>query len=440
MNARPHLSFWQIWNMSFGFFGIQFGFGLQMGNMSAIYEFLGANESQLPLLWLAAPLTGLVVQPIIGHMSDRTWGPLGRRRPYFLVGALLSSLALLAMPHSSALWMAAGLLWVLDAAVNISMEPFRAFVADLLPEAQRTVGFAMQSVFIGAGAVIASLLPELLHKWGGLSIHTAPGQPIPQTVLWAFTIGAIVFMVAVLWTIVTTREYPPDNLEQLKHAQKQGFGEIWVAFREMPRRMKKLALVQFFTWMALFAMWVFFGVAVARDIVGASDPTSDLYKTGIELANRCFATYNFVAFIAAIALLWIGRHVSAHLIHTVSLALGGLGLMSVGFTKSPAMLLLAFVGVGIAWASILSMPYAMLSSVLPPAKMGVYMGIFNFFIVIPQIVVAIGLSRVVESMPDFSRLNAVVFGGVCMLVASGLTMWVHDHAPAEILATPEVSL
>ena len=293
-----------------------------MGNMSAIYEYLGASESELPLLWLAAPLTGLIVQPIIGHMSDRTWGPLGRRRPYFLTGALLASLALLAMPHSSALWMAAGLLWVLDASVNVSMEPFRAFVADLLPDEQRTVGFAMQSAFIGAGAVIASKLPGWLHDWG-ISISTSVTRPIPQTVITAFTVGAIVFFLAVLWTIVTTREYPPEDLEALRRKQSENFGHIWIAFREMPTRMKQLAFVQFFTWMALFCMWIFFSVAVARNILGATDTRSELYERGINLARDCFAQYNFVGFIAALVFLWLGRVASAKWIHVVSLLLGG---------------------------------------------------------------------------------------------------------------------
>jgi maltose/moltooligosaccharide transporter len=425
-SARPRLSFWQIWNMSFGFFGIQFGWGLQMGNMSAIYEYLGANEHQLPLLWLAAPLTGLLVQPIIGHMSDRTWNRLGRRRPYFLVGAILSSVALLAMPHSGTLWMAAGLLWILDASVNVSMEPFRAFVADLLPEEQRTVGFAMQSVFIGAGAVIASKLPSWLQS-AGVSIQTGPGQPIPQTTEMAFTIGAAVFLVAVLWTVFTTREYPPDDMEALRQKQREGWGEIFSAFREMPSRMKQLAAVQFFTWMGLFCMWIFFSVAVARNIMGAESTDSDLYKRGIALANDCFAQYNFVAFLAAMGFLWLGRVMSAKWIHFFSLLLGGAGLASVGVIRSPEMLLVAFTGIGIAWASILSMPYAMLSSSLPAARMGVYMGIFNFFIVIPQILVAIILSRVMENFPQVNRLTAVVIGGVCLLIAALLTLLVKQE-------------
>jgi len=427
--SKPRLSFWQIWNMSFGFFGIQFGWGLQMGNMSAIYEYLGAKESELPLLWLAAPLTGLIVQPIVGHMSDRTWGPLGRRRPYFLVGAILASLALLAMPHSSVLWMAAGLLWILDASVNVSMEPFRAFVADLLPENQRTVGFAMQSVFIGAGAVIASKLPEWLHTYGNVGIETSPDQPIPQTVHVAFTVGAVVFFLAVLWTILTTREHPPADLDALRRKKAEGFGEIFLAFREMPVRMKQLAVVQFFTWSALFSMWIFFAPAVARNILGATDTTSDLYKKGIDLANNCFATYNLVAFFAAMGFLWLGRKIPARTIHFVSLLLGGLGLASIGVIREPALLLAAFVGVGIAWASILSMPYAMLSGSLPEDRMGVYMGIFNLFIVIPQILVALILSRVMDQFPQVSRLSAVVAGGFCMLIAALFTLRVDTREP-----------
>jgi maltose/moltooligosaccharide transporter len=430
MNKKP-LNFFQIWNMSFGFFGIQFGWGLQMGNMSAIYEYLGANESQLPLLWLAAPLTGLIIQPIIGHMSDRTWGPLGRRRPYFLVGAILASLALLAMPHSPTLWIAAGLLWILDASVNVSMEPFRAFVADLLPDAQRTVGFAMQSVFIGAGAVIASKLPGWLHDIGGVSIATGSEHPIPQTVIAAFTTGAVVFFLAVLWTIVTTKEHPPEDLDAFRAKKAEGWGEIWSAFCEMPRRMKQLAGVQFFTWMGLFCMWIFFAPAVARNVLGATDTASDLYKEGIALANNCFAIYNLTAFFAAMAFLWLGRILSAKWIHVVSLLLGGCGLAALMVVRDQTLLQACFIGVGIAWASILSMPYAMLSTALPPERMGVYMGIFNFFIVIPQILVAIILSRVMEHFPQVDRLGAVVFGGFSMILAGILTMVLVRHREGE---------
>ena len=424
----PRLSFWQIWDMSFGFFGIQFGWGLQMGNMSSIYEYLGAKESELPLLWLAAPLTGLIVQPVIGTMSDRTWHPvLGRRRPYFLLGAIFSSLALLLMPHSGTLWMAAGLLWILDASANVSMEPFRAFVADLLPEQQRTVGFAMQSVFIGAGAVIASKLPGWLRDHFGVSAVTGAGQAIPQTIHVAFTIGAVVFLLSVLWTVLTTREYPPSPHESKPHLG--GVAEILDALRQMPGRMKQLAVVQFFTWMGLFCMWIFFSVAVARNIMGAQDTTSSLYKDGIDLANNCYAICNLVAFFAAMAFLWLGRVVSAKWIHFFSLLAGGLGLSAVGFVRNPEVLQwVCFSAVGVAWASILSMPYAMLSGSLPPRRMGVYMGIFNFFIVIPQILVAIILSRVMEHFPGVSRLSAVVFGGMALLMAAIATLPVQPSS------------
>lgn len=431
MTGKPRLSFWQIWNMSFGFFGIQFGWGLQMGNMSSIYEYLGANENELPLLWLAAPLTGLIVQPLIGAMSDRTWHPFwGRRRPYFLIGAIFSSLALLIMPHSGTLWMAAGLLWILDASVNVSMEPFRAFVADLLPEQQRTVGFAMQSVFIGAGAVIASKLPGFLRDHCGVSADTGMGQAIPKTVHIAFTVGAIVFLLSVLWTVFTTNEHPPAADEPKK--EKSGMGEIIDALKHMPGRMKQLAFVQFFTWMGLFCMWIFFSVAVARNIMGAEDTGSKLYKDGIDLANNCFAVYNLVAFLFAMALLWLGRIFSAKWIHFFSLVAGGIGLAAVGFVHDPLILQwVCFTGIGIAWASILSMPYAMLSNALPNDRVGVYMGIFNFFIVIPQILVAIVLSRVMEKFEDFSRLNAVVFGGVCMFIAALFTLAVGSDSSSK---------
>jgi len=289
-----------IWNMSFGFFGIQFGWGLQMGNMSSIYEYLGAREQDLPLLWLAAPLTGLLVQPIIGHASDRTWHRiLGRRRPYFLGGAIFASLALFLMPKCSALWMAAGLLWILDAAVNVSMEPFRAFVADLLPESQHTVGFAMQSVFIGLGSVLAAKLPGVLYGMG-ISRFTGPGQPIPETVHWAFNIGATVFILAVLWTIFTTKEHPPtEEQRRAVEGEEGGLKEILKALKEMPPRMRELASVQFFTWMALFCMWIYFPVAVAWNIMGATSTESDVYKQGIQLANDCLAQSSIAGLLAA---------------------------------------------------------------------------------------------------------------------------------------------
>jgi len=306
---KPPRTYWQIWNMSFGFLGIQFGWGLQMANMSAIYEYLGARADQIPILWLAAPLTGLIVQPIIGQASDRTWGRLGRRRPYFLTGALLSSAALILMPHCSALWMAAGLLWVLDACINISMEPFRAFVADLLPEQQRTRGFAMQSLFIGFGAVIASALPYLLTNVFHFTETRAAGT-IPFTVRLAFYIGAAAFLGAVLWTIFTTKEYPPENMEEFRKQKAErrgllaGAREIAVSVREMPRTMRQLAWVQLSTWLGLFCMWLYFPVAVARNVFGAADTNSPLYSTGVEWAGVCFGMYSLVCFARAGPLVW----------------------------------------------------------------------------------------------------------------------------------------
>src|SRR6201997_5437813 len=330
--TKPRLAFWQIWNMSFGFFGIQFGWGLQMGNMSAIYEYLGASESELPILWLAAPLTGLIVQPIIGHMSDHTWGPLGRRRPYFLTGAILSSLALVLMPKSSTLWMAAGLLWILDASINISMEPFRAFVADLLPEEQRTRGFAMQSLFIGLGAVVASALPWMMTNWFGVSggVH---GGAIPFTVRLSFYIGAAAFLGAVSWTIFTTREYPPENLEQFQQMKSRegsvtsSVGEILKSIAAMPPTMRQLAWVQICTWLAFFCMWLYFPVAVARNVFGAVETNSVLYTSGVEWAGVCFGMYSLVCFGFSFLLPALARQFGRKATHSLCLICGGLGLL-----------------------------------------------------------------------------------------------------------------
>jgi len=422
---KPSLSLSQIINMSVGFFGIQFGWGLQMGNMSPIYEYLGAKPDELPILWLAAPLTGLIVQPIIGYMSDRTWTPLGRRRPYFLVGAILSSICLFFMPRSGALWMAAGLLWILDASINISMEPFRAFVADMLPERQRTLGFAMQSAFICAGSVIASKLPEFLNKNLGISSAVSAEQQVPLTIHYAFAIGSVVFFLAVLWTILTTREYPPDATN---HSQETGGVQDFVnAFLEMPTRMKQLAVVQFFTWMGLFCMFIYLGPALGRDLMGAETPENPLYQKGVDLQNNCNAVYSLTAFVAALAILFLSGKLSAKWIHFAALTLGGLGLMSVGWVTPETSWILtsiSFVGVGIAWASILSMPYAMLSAVIPAHRTGIYMGIFNLFIVIPEILFAIGVSQLMEVAPSITRLQVVVFGGISLLVAALATLFV----------------
>jgi len=418
---KPRLSFWQIWNMSFGFFGIQFGWGLQMANMSAIYQYLGAKESELAVLWLAAPLTGLIVQPIIGYVSDRTWGALGRRRPYFLTGAILASLALIAMPNAGTVWMAAGLLWVLDASVNVSMEPFRAFVGDLLPVEQRKSGFAMQSVLIGLGAVLSSALPFVLTNWFG--VMSEPGEgAIPRTVRLAFYIGSGVFFLAVLYTISTTREYPPEDLtafQKLK-AESAGWGnafrEIFRGIGSMPRAMRQLAVVQFFTWFALFCMWLYFVPAVATKVFGGT-PGSAAYQAGNEWGGVCFAVYNGTGFVFALALLALVRRFTARGIHRVCLVCGGAGLILAFALRQQHLLIGSMVLVGVAWASILSMPYAMLSNAIPAEKMGFYMGVFNFFIVIPQILASLGLGLLMRSVLGDNPMNVVLLGGASMVLA-----------------------
>ena len=429
---KPPRTFWQIWNMSFGFLGIQFGWGLQMANMSAIYEYLGARADQIPILWLAAPLTGLLVQPIIGHASDRTWGQLGRRRPYFLAGAILSSAALILMPRSSALWMAAGLLWVLDACINISMEPFRAFVADLLPEFQRTRGFAMQSLFIGLGAVVASALPFLLTHVFHVSDKAGGSSPIPYTVRLSFYIGGAAFLGAVLYTVATTPEYPPENLTAFANAKAKHVGirnngrEILKAIWEMPQTMRQLASVQFFTWLGLFCMWLFFPVAVARNVFGASETSSPLYSAGVEWAGVCFGMYSLVCFGFSFALPTLARRFGRKTTHSLCLICGGLGLLSVAVIHDKYALLLSMAGVGIAWASTLSMPYSILAGSLPHGKTGVYMGIFNFFIVIPEITASLLFGWVMGHLLNNNRLSAVIAGGIFFLLAAVLTQRVED--------------
>ena len=442
--AKPRLSFWQIWNMSFGFGGIQFGWGLQMANMSAIYEYLGAHADQLAYLWLAAPLTGLIVQPIIGHASDRTWNSLGRRRPYFLVGAILSSLALILMPRSSALWMAAGLLWILDASINVSMEPFRAFVADMLPEEQRTSGFAMQSIFIGIGAVVASAMPFILTHWFNVSDTAGATSAIPYTVRLSFYLGAAAFFGAVLYTILTTKEYPPEDMEAFRRMKSEHTGfaqnaaEILHSIRTMPKTMRQLAPVQFCTWLGLFCMWLYFGVAIARSVFGATSPTSPSYTEGIKWGGICFAAYSGVTFGFGCLLPVIARAVGRKATHALCLLCGGLGLLSVFLIHTPWLLMLPMTGVGIAWASTLSMPYAVLVGSLPPQKVGVYMGIFNFFIVLPEIIAGALFNRVVNFLiPRLPasmdvRLAVVMIGGCALIFAALLMLRVEDSTdPAD---------
>ncbi|MBM3917546.1 MAG: SLC45 family MFS transporter [Sphingomonadales bacterium] len=432
MQIKPTLSFWQIWNMSFGFMGIQFGWGLQMANMSSIYESLGAKPEQIPGLWLAAPLTGLLVQPIIGYLSDRTWHPVwGRRRPFFLIGAILSSLCLFLMPSSSTLWMAAGLLWVLDSSINISMEPFRAFVADQLPAEQRTRGFSMQSFFIGIGATIASALPWIFTNWFNID-GTANSGEIAANVKWSFYIGAVAFLGAVLYTVFTTKEYPPTTQQLDEQAQGKGFvhgvKEIAEAISNMPRRMRQLALVQFLTWPGLFLMWFFFTTAVASEIF-KGEPGSEVYGKGADLAGLAYSFENVITFLFALVLPFLAAKIGQKWTHFTSLFIGGSGLLLLNFVNvnNAWMLFLIMALVGIAWSSILSMPYAMLVPCLPPHRIGVYMGIFNFFIVLPEIIASLFFGDIMSAWLDNSRIAAVTVGGILLIIAGVLTLRIKEE-------------
>lgn len=440
---KPPLGFWQIFNMSFGFFGIQFGWDLQRANMGPIYEFLKASPDQIPLLFLAAPLTGLIVQPIIGYMSDRTWHPWwGRRRPYFFVGAVLSTICLFFMPNSSELWMAAGLLWILDTAGNVAMEPFRAFVADKLPDWQRTRGFAMQSLMIGLGGSIASALPWLLSNLMGVSRESVEGQ-IPNSVKYAFYIGGTIFLLSVLYTIFSTKEYPPADInfkEKVKESNK-GFAsalrEIIHAVTHMPAKMKQLAIVQFFTWPGLFLMWFYYSTAVARNVFGAVSETDTIYTKGVEFAGLTLSFYNVVAFLFALIIPFVAFKLGRKLTHSICLLCGAVGLISVGFVGNHYMLYGCMVGVGIAWTSILSMPYAMLAGSLPEDKIGLYMGIFNFFIVLPEIIASLFFGWVMTNLLDNNRMIAVQLGGVMMILAAVICYFVVKENKHEIPSSAE---
>lgn len=497
------LSFWEIWNMSFGFLGIQFGFALQNANTSRIFETLGANVEDIPILWIAAPVTGLVVQPIIGYFSDKTWTRLGRRRPYFLIGAILSSIALFIMPNSPTLWVAAGTLWIMDASINISMEPFRAFVGDNLPERQRTLGFSMQSFFIGIGAVVGSALPWVFTNWIGLS-NTAPEGVIPDSVKWSFYVGGVVFFLAVLWTVIKSKEYSPgelaafekrrletspakvDVLDRIKNIRTQllaglimtltgaavaaviylndltkelyilfiglivigllfmivsqlrlknirnGFTIIITDMLNMPGTMKQLAWVQFFSWFALFSMWIYTTQAVTGHVFGTTDTTSELYNDAADWVTIMFGVYNGVAAAVAFLLPVLARRTSNKFTHMLALVAGGLGLLSIYFVSDKIGLTMAMIGVGIAWASILSIPYAMLSGSLPSAKMGYYMGVFNFFIVIPQIVAATILGFLVKEYFNNEPIYALITGGFAFIIAGLLTLRVNTQRKIDI--------
>ncbi len=510
-SVRPRLTRLAIWNMCVGFFGIQIGFGLQNANTSRIFQTLGAEVDSLAILWIAAPLTGLIVQPIIGHFSDKTWGPLGRRRPYFLFGAIATTIALIFMPNAPVLWMAAATLWIMDAAINVTMEPFRAFVGDNLPEEQRATGYAMQSFFIGTGAVFASCLPWILSNWLNVA-STAPEGIVPDSVRISFYVGAAAMLTAVLWTVFSTKEYSPEQIDAFEGAAAAPVtvdslrpaaryvtgGLVWLAvgalaflaiwfvrdqaaalaadvedWRKavgkelyvlagfvagfgalqlvvagyrgaarsngltevlddmfgMPETMRGLAVVQFFSWFALFAMWIYTTAAVTAVHFGSSDPTSAAFNAGADWVGVLFGVYNGVAALVAFSLPVLARRIGKRGAHAVALAMGGLGLIGIFLIRDPQMLWLPMVGVGIAWASIVSMPYAILSSAVPGRKMGVYMGVFNIFIVVPQLVAATLLGLTLNALFQSQAIWALVVGGVSFFIAAAMCLRVKEHTP-----------
>lgn len=428
------MSFWDIWNMSFGFLGIQFGFALQNANASRILQTFGADVEQLSWFWIAAPLTGMIVQPLIGHYSDKTWTKLGRRKPYFLIGALFAAVALMLMPNSpmltsflSPMLIGAGMLMIMDASFNVSMEPFRALVADLLPADQRTLGFSIQTFLIGTGAVLGSWLPFILAEIFDIDKTALVGE-VPKNVIYSFYTGGIVLIMTIIWTISTTKEYPPDTNESDKEKKALGIIQIFRDFANMPKTMKQLGLVQFFTWFALFSMWVFATPAVAVHIYGApiGDNSSELYQDAANWVGVIFGIYNGVAALYALFLPSIAHKIGRKSTHSLSLTLGGLSLISFFFIKEPLLLLLPMVGIGIAWGSILSMPYAILAGSIPPKKMGIYMGIFNFFITAPQIINGVVGGPIVKRVYDSQAIYAIVGAGICLLIAALTVNFVND--------------
>jgi maltose/moltooligosaccharide transporter len=443
------LNFWEIWNMSFGFLGIQFGFALQGGFMSRIFQTLGASKDEIPMLWIAAPLTGLLVQPIIGYMSDRTWSPKwGRRKPYFLIGAVLSTIALFFMPYSPALWVAAGFLWVLDASINISMEPFRALVADKLVESQRTYGFVVQTLIIGIGTWIASNLPWLVSEMG--VSDAADLGVVPNSVKIAFAIGAFVFLVSILYTVFTTSEYPPEDMEAFERDKKEKnsfISDIVNNIGNMPLTMKKLGVIQFFSWFAFFTMWSLANPALPEHVFNtpapiesAFDMADSVQKIAFDTANTAFQkSSNLVgsamgvyglssmAFALLLVLYTSKRNQNRKYVHMFSLFLGGLGFISMNYV-SPEQLKYCFILIGFAWGSILSMPYAMLSSSVDPNKMGMFMGIFNMFIVIPQIIAALGGINFVSGLLGEEAINAMTIAGISLLIAGLCNLLITNKA------------
>ncbi|MFZ6845794.1 MFS transporter [Undibacterium sp. RuTC16W] len=431
---KPQLSFWQLWNMSFGFFGIEFGFALQRSNTSRIFSTLGADLDSLSILWLAAPITGLLVQPVIGYLSDNTWHPVwGRRRPFFFIGAVLATMTMFLMPNSSMLWIAVLVLWLMDASLNISMEPFRAFVGDKLDASQQTSGFAMQTFFIGFGGVIASLLPTLFTDYLGVS-NTPVNGAIPDTVRYSFYVGGMVYLFAVLWTIFTSKENPPENLQEFLTEQSRNrkmshaLKEIFAGFFQMPKTMVQLALVQFFSWVALFSMWVYTTPSIADVVFHSVDAQSGVYQEAGNWVGMMFAVYGCVSAIVAFLLPVLAARTSRKFVHMLCLIIGGVSLISIFAITSKQMLLLPMVGVGIAWASVLTMPYAILAGALPANRMGYFMGLFNFFVVIPQIVAGVVLGAMLKHWFNNQSVKVLMLGGACMILAGFLTMFVKDDA------------
>lgn len=442
MNTRPRLSTGQIWSMSMGFLGIQFGFALQNANASYILQTFGADVEHLSWFWLAAPITGLLVQPIIGHYSDRTWGRLGRRRPYFLTGAILASIALVLMPNAGRfaallppMFVGAGFLMIMDASINVSMEPFRALVADMLPSDQRTEGYSVQTILIGIGAVVGSYLPWVLVNWFGMSSAQGSSNGVSENKVFSFYVGAIVFIGTILWTVLRTKEYPPEVLKSFsdsspgkKEEHDKGIWQVFIDFANMPKTMRQLGVVQFFSWFALFSMWVFTTPALAQHIyhLPVDDVHSKIFDHVGDWVGALFGTYNGVAAIFAFLLPVIARKTSRKITHSISLACGAAGLLSIYFIQNPHWLMVSMIGIGIAWASILAMPYAILAGAIPTDKMGTYMGIFNFFIVFPQILNGLFGGPIVKHFYNSHAIYALVIAGVSLILAAISIHFVDD--------------
>lgn len=427
MASKPRLSFWQIWNMSVGFLGIQFGFALQNANASRILLTFGADLHHLSWFWLVAPVTGMIIQPIIGYFSDKTWNRLGRRRPYFLVGALLTSTALILMPNAphfatyiAPMFIGGGLLMIMDASINISMEPFRALVADKLPEEQHTSGFSIQTVLIGIGAVIGSWLPYVLGNWFGIPKEATAGGLVPPNVVFSFYVGAAVLIATIVWTIVRTEEYPPSFYEdeESEEQDKKGF--------HIPKKMWQLLVVQFFSWFALFSMWVYTTPAVAQSFFGTTDPNSPAYQEAGNWVGILFGIYNGVSAVVALSLPWIAKFISRKLTHLSALVIGGLSFLSFAVFTDPDYLIIPMIGIGIAWASILAMPYAMLANSIPAKKMGMFMGLFNMSITIPQIINGIFGGLILKYVFDGDPLLSLLMAGVLMIIGGVSVLFISD--------------